>query len=200
MFLDTTYKTVIGLLDSNLEWSEFQVFEAQKASAFLQSEVYKICENKNIFFKHLKGVVFLSGPGFYTGLRVSEGFADIAQLFGVPSYSFYSFDVPKFLGINSGLWITKAYKGEYFIHRWNMGEHINSLVSTKEFNPESLNHEDTFIHTDGSIDFQSPINLKNSLQMIKENPSRLFSRVIEDKLKKEIFYFRAPEDEFRTNP
>lgn len=198
LFLDTTYRTTLGLLDNDLKWLHFKVFEDQKASSFLQNEVHLMCSQNGIKLKSLDSVITLAGPGFYTGLRVSEGFSDIFDFFGIPKCSFYSFDIPKILGFKEGMWITKAYRGEYFVHSWGDQGEKSELFKIEDFNLNFIKESHSFIHSKQAFDLE--INAQNTLDLIKTNPSIIFKKVLDLKLKKEVFYFRAPEDEFRMNP
>jgi tRNA threonylcarbamoyladenosine biosynthesis protein TsaB len=198
LFIDTTYKTCLGLLDKDLNWIEFRAYENQRASGLLQSETYSICAKYGIPTKALEGIITVSGPGFYTGLRVSEGFSDIFQLFNIPNYSFYSFDIPKLLGHSQGTWITKAYRGEYFIHSWNGDHSSNDLIQSSLIQQRIEQSEKKFIHCSSALDIET--DAMKTLDLIQHVPQKIFSLVLEQKLKKEIFYFRAPEDEFRMNP
>jgi len=185
-------------LDRDLNWIEFRSYENQRASGLLQSETYSICAKFGVFPRDLDGIVTVSGPGFYTGLRVSEGFSDIFHLFNIPRYSLYSFDIPKFIGHPEGVWITKAYRGEYFIHSWDEHSSSNDLVQSSQvqINIEKIGQK--FIHCSSAIDIE--IQAIKTLELIQQFPSKIFPFVLEQKLKREIFYFRAPEDEFRMNP
>jgi len=198
LFVDTTYKTSLGILNDNFNWLSFKTYTDQRASGLLQAETYKLLKEYEIEISGLTGVIYLAGPGFYTGLRLSEGFTDIFEFFGVPRYSFYSFDIPKMVGVQSGHWITKAYKGEYFVHNWKDSYDESVLLKSKDFSLEQLNFSEKFIHHEDAIDLVG--SFTKTLKLIETEPSRIFSKIISEGMKKEIFYFRAPEDEFRTNP
>lgn len=197
LFVDTTYKTSLGILNDQFQWLTFKTYLDQKASGLLQVETQKILKEHGLEVRKLLGVIYLAGPGFYTGLRLSEGFTDIFEFFGVRKYSFYSFDIPKMVGFQEGHWITKAYKGEYFVHSWKDDVNESLLLKSKDFSIEQLKFSEKFIHHDDSIDF--PGSFKKTVELIQGNPVKIFSDVISESLNKEIFYFRAPEDEFRTN-
>lgn len=184
LFADTTYDINIGLLTDDFRWIEFYSHPGQKASSILQVEAQKLCERHGIKPRQLKGIITVAGPGFYTGLRLSEGFADIFKFFGIPSYSLYSYEIPE---AKSGAWVTKAYRGEYFMHDLATGE--NHLVAQVAL-------EEAFIHSPAAIDIPIPKTI-STLELIKLNPS-LLCKVVKTNQQRESYYFRAPEDEFRT--
>lgn len=203
LFIDSTYDLTIGILDDGLKWLSFEKHSGQKASTIIQSRAYELLSKHQIDPKTLKAIISVNGPGFYTGLRLAEGFADVLKFFGVPHYSFYSYEIPYWCGVPSGCWFTKAYRGEYFLYQWNQTESSYKLLTTKEV-PEVLSKEETvFIHSDISLDEFSRKNIreaKQTLDLLKSRPEIIFKNVLDHKLARESFYFRAPEDEFKANP
>jgi tRNA threonylcarbamoyladenosine biosynthesis protein TsaB len=194
LFIDSTYELTLGLLDEGHRWQSFAQFPNQKASQLLQREVFNMCEAKGFKVKDLRSVVWLAGPGFYTGLRLSEGFVDVLKYFSIPSFSFYSHEIPAFCGVNNATWITRAYRGEYFVHR----DEATTLYATKDL-PD---FEEVYIHTESAIDDVIRAHSKrriSTLDLLKGDPRPIFSNVISRKLNRESYYFRAPEDEFRTS-
>ncbi len=203
LFIDTTYDVSLGLLDNDRKWIDLRKFKGQKSSVVLQSETFKLLNDYSIAPKTLKNLVHLSGPGFYTGLRLSEGFCDVFKFFGIPQKSFYSFDIPKFCGIKEGVWITKAYRGEYFFHAWKEGAHHNEMVSAKVFESKMSELNNIFIHSRESMDEMSlgliPQFISTS-DLLKQTPEPIFLGVLSLGETRESFYFRPPEDEFKANP
>ncbi len=201
LFIDSTYDLNLGLLDDELNWLGFEKFKAQRASAIIQTESYKLLEKNNLKTRNLKGIITLNGPGFYTGLRLSEGLSDVFSFFGCKQYSFYSYEIPKWCGFESGLWFTKAYRGEYFIHQWSDGSISQKLIAVKEITThiDNVRH---FIHSEASLDQHSSSVLKEPIHtsnLILDHSTAIFTEVLKAE-KKEPFYFRAPEDEFKVNP
>ncbi len=197
LYIDSTYDISLGLLDENYKWISFKSFPGQKASQVLQAETWKLLEVAKIHPQKLTGIVTTSGPGFYTGLRLSEGFADVLKFFGVPHYSFYSYEVPAWCGVDDGEWFTKAYRGEYFIYTWDKNKNSSKLITVKELLPMGK----VYIHSQSSLDEKAQIGSSiSTLELIKEFPEKVFARVINEKLSREAFYFRAPEDEYKVNP
>ena len=203
LFIDSTYDLTLGILDDGLSWLTFERFPGLKASTIIQSKSYELLSQHKIDPTSLKGIISANGPGFYTGLRLAEGFADVLKFFGVPHYSFYSYEIPKWCGETSGLWFTKAYRGEYFFYHWMGNESHYELLSSKEIAPVLDGKEKIFIHSDASLDELGRSLIKESeltFDLLQKFPKQIFGEVLKHNLKREAFYFRAPEDEFKANP
>lgn len=203
LFLDSSYDITLGLLNSGLEWLEFEKFEGQKASKVLQLQSHNFFSKHGVDPKSLEGIISIAGPGFYTGLRVSEGFGDLFQFFNVPLYRFYSFEIPAFCGEKEGFWFTKAYRGEYFLAEWSHGVLKQRNIPVTELERTLVNIPKLYIHAESSLDEGSLKLIKRSVStqdLLKASPKEIFSQVIAAKLDRDSFYFRAPEDEFKANP
>lgn len=202
LFIDSSYDITLGLLDEGLGWLDFRIFRGQRASSTLQTETHRLLKDFNKKMQDLTRVVTVAGPGFYTGLRLSEGFSDVTSFFGIPHSSFYSYDIPHMTDVSEGSWVTKAYRGEYFIYEWMNGEGKSKLVEAKDL-PALALRGPVFIHSEVSLDEKlKPLTTKaiSTSELLRENPRKIFERVLSENLRKESFYFRAPEDEFRMNP
>lgn len=201
LFIDSSYDITLGLLDENLGWHDLRAFRGQRASATLQTETHRLMKDFHLEMKNLKGVVSIAGPGFYTGLRLSEGFADVTKFFSLPHFSFYSYEIPFWLGHTEGSWITKAYRGEYFIYEWKGEASTIKLVSVKDLAGLEIKNQ-VFIHSETSLDEKlTPftVNSISTSDLLKEHPQKIFRHVMKG-MQRESYYFRAPEDEFRMNP
>ncbi len=201
LFIDSSYDITLGLLKESREWHDLRVFRGQKASGTLQTESHKILQDFNVPMKELKAVISIAGPGFYTGLRLSEGFSDVTKFFGIPHYSFYSYEIPAWLGYKNYSWVTKAYRGEYFIYEYVNGSGQERLLASKDL-PASFSGQ-VFLHSQTSLDEKlTPLTVNGitTSDLLKSHSFEIFSRVLDDKLHRDSFYFRAPEDEFRMNP
>ena len=201
LYLDTTYDVTIGILSESLEWVDFIKVQGQKASRTLQLETHRLLEKHGLELSEFQGLFTVAGPGFYTGLRLSEGFADVLKFFDIPHYSFYSFEVPMLLGISQGIWVTKAYRGEYFFYDWKAGEEERRLVSAKDLvTMKSL--ENVFIHSQTSIDEKLEAltsGAQETSELIRKTPRPIFETILKNRWVKSSFYFRAPEDEFKVS-
>lgn len=204
LFIDSTYDITLGILDDNLGWIKFDRFYGQKASAIIQSETYNLLSSAGIKLTDLKSVITIAGPGFYTGLRLSEGFADVLIFLGIKHYSFLSYDIPVLTGVTSGAWLTKAYRGEYFFHFWDGKVARNELVAAKDLENflGTVDKSNFYIHSDTAIDDFSRNMLGkclNTHDLLKQKSQMIFSTVLKSETKVDSFYFRAPEDEFKVS-
>lgn len=203
LFIDSTYDLSLGVLEDELKWLTLEKVTGQKVSAVLQKRAHELLSQFKIKPDELKGIITINGPGFYTGLRLSEGFSDVFQFFGVPGFSFYSYEIPEWCGVKSGTWFTKAYRGEYFLHHWDGSGSRHELLSSKELPAALSKLDEVYIHSDASLDELSRGLLKktvSTVELMKDHSEVIFRNVLSQKLKREAFYFRAPEDEFKANP
>ena len=201
LFVDSTYDLTLGLLKDDFSWAKFSTFANQKASEILQLETLNLCTEAGIEVRDLKSVICVSGPGFYTGLRLSEGFVDVLKFSGIKGYSFYSYEVLPLLGIKEGNWITKAYRGEYFIHALKGEGTENILIPSKELKDFVVDKSHFYIHSDKAIDDlgrECMPNAIGTIELIQKHPE-IFKTIIKKNFQRESYYFRAPEDEFRTS-
>ena len=205
LYIDSTYDISVGILDEKLGWKFLNTFSGQKASSVLQKETHKILDEFGLKITDLKAVVTVAGPGFYTGLRLSEGFADVLSFNGLKHFSFYSHTIPWLLDYEQGVWLTKAYRGEYFFHHWDSQSSKNELVLLKDLTSylENLKEQKLFIHSDVAIDEhikKSGFVFTSTKDLLGLSPNIIFNKVLKSSSKVESFYFRAPEDEFKANP
>lgn len=200
LFIDSSYDITLGLLDEGMEWLDFRIFRGQRATTTLQTEIHRLLKDFDKKMNDLTRVVTIAGPGFYTGLRLSEGFSDVTSFFNIAYNSFYTYEIPLMTGIQEGTWVTKAYRGEYFFYDWKNGEGKAKLLEAKDLvAPKGQ----VFIHSDISLDEKlKPFtaNAVSTSDLLKQNPKKVFDIVLKQNLKRESYYFRAPEDEFRMNP
>ncbi len=202
LFIDSSYDITLGLLDEGMEWLDFRIFRGQRASCTLQTETHRLLKDYIKQMSDLTRVVTIAGPGFYTGLRLSEGFSDVTSFFSIPHNSFYTYEIPLMTGVEEGTWVTKAYRGEYFFYEWKSGEGKARLLDAKDI-PTIAPLVNVFIHSDISLDEKLKPFTTNALStsdLLKQHPKKIFESVIGQNLKRESYYFRAPEDEFRMNP
>lgn len=199
LFIDTTYDISIGVLGQNDLWLDFQIFKGQKVSNVLQKEIYNILKKHDLKLNTFTNVISVAGPGFYTGLRLSEGFADVLKLSGIQHFSFLSYHIPRLVGIEEGAWITKAYRGEYLIHKWGLDKSSDILISEHELNSHLSNLKNIFIHSESAVDdkiMNSIQNYQTTQNLIQKYPENIFKHL---NYQTSSYYFRAPEDEFKVS-
>lgn len=204
LFIDSTYDVTLGILDDSQGWIQFEKFANQKASAIIQTETHNLLKKAGLKVSAIDSVITVAGPGFYTGLRLSEGFADVFIFNGKKHYSFMSYEIPKITGVKAGVWMTKAYRGEYFFHLWDEAGSKNEIVSSKELEAfmKNVDKSHFYIHSDSAIDELSRSMISDPLKtvdLLKTHSSEIFSYIIKNSLKVDSYYFRAPEDEFKVS-
>jgi tRNA threonylcarbamoyladenosine biosynthesis protein TsaB len=194
LFVDSSEFLTIGLLNKDLEWVEFNTFDNKKSSGVFHGVLDELLTKYETDLFNLERVFYCAGPGSYTGVRLVEGFAQILRWKNISTNSFYFFDVPKFLNHKKGKWISEAHKGEYFIHSWDEGSAKSNLVSKKEYSPD----ESEVVFTISSSIDSFPESL-STLELIKNSPKELFSKIISNDLSESPYYYREIDKEF-TKP
>lgn len=205
LFIDSTYDITLGVLDDELGWINFETYYGQKASSVIQKEAHEMLKKSQLGILDISSVVTVAGPGFYTGLRLSEGFADVLSFSGIKNFSFFSYDIPAWTGVQSGVWMTKAYRGEYFFHFWNGSESQNKLVAAKELESflKTVDNSHFYIHSEAAIDDFSrkllPESRQPCLTLLQKESKQILRHLFTTQSKVDSYYFRAPEDEFKVS-
>lgn len=187
LFVDTTIGATIGVIGKNNEWLFFEENREDKPSANFHLRIYEALKQFDLEITDLSSVFHIAGPGSYTGIRLSEGFCQILELNKIKISSCYHFDIPKLLGENNFFFIANAFKGEYFYYKYSNFETEVKLIKKKDFkllDGKVYSHE---IFEDFSVE--------NTLTLIKDNPN-LIVDLVQQNTRKEIYYYRAVEDEF----
>ena len=194
LYLDTTKTLRIGLLDDTYSFQSIEHFDQSKSASIIHQEIYQILRGANIELKEVQAVIINNGPGSYTGVRVAEGLLKVLELDGLTGYSFYEFEMLK-LTFNKGLWISNAFKGEYFIYHWE-DEVIKfeGLVAKEEFSLDKFPKIPVY----SNESFEGKFGEQDSKNILEKNATKIFSRVIEAKMRREPFYFRKIEQEFKV--
>ena len=198
LYLDTAYNQVIGICDERGEWLGLQHSSGQRSSISLHQCIHSLCVQNKVSPESIGRVVYLAGPGFYTGLRIGYGVAQIMKLTGVMAQSFYSFDVPKILGRPDYLWITKAYRGDVFVY--NSKDRTSKLVNESDFLAQGWTGE-IYIHHLAAQDEKMKLKLehaKSTESLITDNFQIIISS-LGQAIEQPLHYFREPEEEFRPN-
>lgn len=191
LFIDCSSGLTIGLLDQKLEWLDFQTLDHKKPSEIIHQQLHFLIEKYQLRLNEVQ-CFCASGPGSYTGMRLSEGLVQLLELSGMKIYSFHHFNIPKLIGIEKGYWVTPAFKGEIFVYNWNLNQEEKILVKQNEikFQDKSLGYT-----LENSNEFFS--GLVSTKFLIKNEPQKLFTSVMDKKLRVKPFYFRTLEEEFR---
>lgn len=192
LFVDTTFGITVGVLDENNSWKSYQFVNSNKSSSIVHKMIKDRLEEVGKDETAISKLIQVSGPGSYTGMRVSDGISQVFEWQNIETYAFYHFQVPRLLGFEQGLWVSKAFKGEIFCHYWNESESKNYLIKEQEL--EGILEEDREIFTSHGQDFVSKSTQTSIL--IKEKSLELFKTILHNKLKEPLYYYRSLEDEF----
>lgn len=188
LYIDTTVKSKIGLLDPTEGFLEFIENNTQKPSSSFHRSIYELLEKFNLSLKDLECVFQMAGPGSYTGMRLSEGFCQILELEDIEIYSTFHFKIPKLFGVKNYTFISNAFKKELFVAQSEDGIIKKDLITTANFNEyigELYSHE-----------VFEEYQVKNTTDLIKNNPNIILD-VIAEKTKESIYYYRPIENEFK---
>lgn len=195
LFVDSTFELVVGLLNKNFSFIEYQeVFEA-KTSLVLQSKIHEILKQADTSLEELSGIIYCAGPGSYTGMRMSQGLIDILEGHGFKVYSFYHFQVPGFLGRKNWMWTSKAFKGEFFIYSKDGKESNHKLIKEQDALEQMATTNELYC----SEDVASQLNGISTRKMLKESPKKIFSTIVSQNSKEPLYYYRPLNEEFNIN-
>lgn len=192
LYIDTTKNLTLGLLSSEEGWVSRVVHKDVKSSELLHSEIHEMCIDKGISLKTLSGVLYAAGPGSYTGMRVSEGLAQVFNWQGVPIFGFYHFELPKLFGESEGIWISQAFKGEYFAFNWNGQGETKKLFRKDDLVEYLKNFSNIYTHHHEETELA---NMFTS-ELIEKQWDKLLSTVVSDNMRREPYYYRTLEEEF----
>ena len=206
LFLDTTNGITVGLLNEDFQWCHYNYNDSKKSSSIVHKLIKDGLDAIDKSQEDIKNCIQMSGPGSYTGMRVSEGISQVLEWQGVTVYGLYHFQVPRILGETSGVWIAKAFKGEVFVYAWEQDEVNNYMVKESEL----VNHLSNFTLSNkkifSSLKFDLNNNLKNdelndvsiieTKALIEARPQEIFNHVIKAKISEPLYYFRSIEEEF----
>jgi len=191
LFIDTTSGLEIGLLDSNFLWLEYTSLKDLKPSEVIHHKIFELLKKYNLSISQIR-CFFSSGPGSYTGMRLSEGLAQVFEMSGMSVYSFYHFEVPKLIGIFKGFWATNAFKGQVFIYNWDENTFEKELITKELLCINDANLGFTIDNTD--INFSK---LASTKELIKNQATKLFPELLKKNMRVGPYYFRTLDEEFR---
>ena len=192
LLVDTGQGLTLGLADKKWKWKEFVRTQTTKNSNILYAKINDILTKEGIAPQELSGLIIGSGPGSYTGVRLSEGLAQVWEWAGVETYSYYHFELPYLCNHSSGLWYSKAFKGEMFCHHWE-GEKVEQKLVTEDEFYQLANTSTLF-----TLEFDSE-DIVSTVDLLEKQPDVLLPKIWERKKRLGPFYYRTPEKEFRPS-
>ena len=194
LYLDTSHFLSVGLLDDNLEWLHFEHHEKLQHSADIHAQIFEILKNFNVEALELKSVFLCNGPGSYTGIRLGEGIAQLFELSKIPVLSFHQYEIPKILGVTEGQWVCHAFKKEVFNYHWNDDKVWDELISADDWEKTS-----SALYTHQPIGPWQDQDPMMTTQLLKENPKTIFSYLKDNNIRRESYYFRPLDKEFKRS-
>lgn len=193
LYVDSTSGLVIGLLDSDFKWVEYNDTLTKKPSEVIHVEIYNLIKKYNLDLKNMN-FFFSAGPGSYTGMRLGEGIAQVLAWDSKSVFSFHHFDVPAMMGVEKGFWVSNAFKGQVFIHTWDLAKKVyeKELINSADFSIEDPELGFTL-----SADIVEFAHLKTTKDLIKNSSALIFSKAYREKMREAPYYFRTLDEEFK---
>jgi len=202
LFIDTTDNVVVGVLSDQYKFLEIKNIGNRKSSKEIHGIIYESLKKHGLELSNINSLFLISGPGSYTGMRVGEGIAQIVEWQSIPTYSFYHFQIPFFLGKLSGTWISNAFKSEYYMYSWNKNENKSILIKEEDIEKKikdlKAKNENIYVKFKDSIKHSNDKYIETS-SMIVNFDSKLFLEVIKQKKREEPYYYRSLEKEFKKS-
>ena len=197
LFLDTTYEISFALFTSQFEQVHFETIPGQKTSELLHTKLFHALEKQKMEAKDIDQVAYLAGPGFYTGLRVAYMVAQIFKNESAAAVSIYSYELPQLLEEKNYLWVTKAYRGEYFVYDSESKEEL--LLDKVSFMEKLSKHKNLWAHCPKSIEGLEIKQISYTSHSYQDKMALMAKRICEYAKEKEVYYFRPPEVEFKVS-
>ncbi len=202
LFIDTSHHLNLGLLDDRYEWIEYFEKQETKNSSLLHGKIFEICSNAKVSVKDIKNIFLNLGPGSYTGIRIAEGIGQIFNIAAINSFSFYHFDIPLALHVEKGIWLSKAFKGEYFVFQWDEKKKESCLKSENEIRnllKDAVKTEfQIFTNCVESIDVLDCPIVETS-RLTKDFSYKIFSSFEKGRILRSPYYYRSLEEEFTVS-
>ncbi len=198
-YLDTSHVISMGLLNEQFEFIDFQTINDKKSGTRAHLIIDEFLKKHELEVKSIKSWFVLAGPGSYTGMRVSEGIAQILELEKLTVYSMYAYQIPEFAGMLHGQWITSAFKGQLFVYSWSESNKQSELKDLKDFAVSKPS--EIYFHGELPKELLAYKWADHDTNVIIQSKSKMiFNTVKELGLRQQPQYFRAPEQEFVVSP
>ncbi len=191
LFLDTASTLHCGILDDKFHWIDYISTEILRSSGQVHGILDQLMTKHQLSWQDIAGLIVSSGPGSYTGMRVSEGIAQILELDGVAVFSFYHFDLLADFGL-SGYWVSEAFKGEFFCY--NSKTKSSELLRLEDLLQKLADRDDLYALDDQvrGID----LIFKSTRSLIHDKGKEFFHKLITEQRREVPFYYRPEQVEF----
>ncbi|MBG07152.1 MAG: hypothetical protein CME68_00200 [Halobacteriovoraceae bacterium] len=203
LFVDTTNQLTFGLLTEKWGWRDyFHSPELRTSAVKIHALIFEMLRKHGLSMSDIGKVFFLNGPGSYTGVRVSEGMAQVFKWLSLETYSFYHQDIPLLLNYEKGSFYVNAFKGEVFSFEWSEESKKSNLCAISNLKGNINSSEGALNFFIEPSELEKELSLKDGLyttKLLKEKPEVLFPSVLEKELRKPPFYFRPLEKEFKPS-
>jgi tRNA threonylcarbamoyladenosine biosynthesis protein TsaB len=198
LYLDTSHLCRVGILDDSFSWLTKVEINNTKSASQIHYVIYESLKSLGLKISDVDNLIYGLGPGSYTGVRVTEGFSQIAQLSNLKRCSFYHFEVPYLSGISKGDFFSNAFKSEIFVHSWN-NETNSSELKSKKFCSSVLNSSDSWTHYRDDRIFSEDLAPNLTSELIDQKPKLVFEKIVERAQTQEPFYYRRESVEFKPS-
>jgi tRNA threonylcarbamoyladenosine biosynthesis protein TsaB len=199
LFIDTTHFLGVGLLNKNIDQIEY--YHLDKQSTHVHEKIRNILAEHNVEINQVENLVTISGPGSYTGMRVSEGISQIFNWQGFKSYSVHHYEIPQILSNEKEyVWISKAFKGEDFLYIADEDKKMRVNSNDLQACLDNLNYKKIYtdINSSAKEDVIYKFEIAETCELIKANFKKLITTILDKELKKPIYYYRSIEEEFKV--
>ncbi len=197
IFIDTSEKLVLGLLDDQYNWIDYLNTNEKKGSAILHGLLFELLKNNKSHINEIGHFFLMAGPGSYTGMRLGEGIIQIMEAFGKKAFSLYHFDIPLLLGISKGIWASKAFKKEIFIFEWDGLKNSSKLISEEDFELYKIKNKSLNIPMYTHFEDESFEGFLLTSELMNVHANEIFYDMSTHQKRKQPYYYRPLEKEFR---
>lgn len=195
LYLDTSEGLKLGLLNEELNWIDFLDLETRRTSDVVHSQIVNILEKYNLSISDIDSVFLMAGPGSYTGMRVAEGIAQVLEMEGKQIFSFHSFRIPQFLGLENYRWVYPAFKGEIHIRSSNG---TTELLLKEDFQRLVAENDQFTYITHGANEVSEYCQI-DTTKNLSDTPEIILKSVRDQDLRDRPFYFRPADVEFKKS-
>jgi tRNA A37 threonylcarbamoyladenosine modification protein TsaB len=151
--------------------------------------------------KNINQLIVGAGPGSYTGIKVVDGFKQMAKVFGIKTFSYWSFEIPALSGNTFGAWLSTAYKKEVFIDTWKDNQTENHLIAIEMLDSFISNFRGELFASNDELEkniTEKKYSIVQTDVLIKKNPQMIFTQVVKLNLQRDLAYFRSLDKEYKT--